>query len=202
MGSYSSSHHVQGLYAVKPGSNRGDFHCLSKFTHSTVIKEVQQWDKESPPVLPVPSDHCEEVGAECRVGLILSKASYDGLTRHINGLLQIVWHLHSSNCLHLRKKKEKCYEQNTWDISFYIILAPNIRRLSNDPLQKVTTGLKTQVQFLYSDIKKHFQVMKWDHNYSKQLTWMNPVYFLSISTSCWSALFLMLGSGSVPIAMR
>ncbi len=31
---------------------------------------------------------------------------------------------------------------------------------------------------------------------------MNPVYFLSISTSCWSALFLMVGSGSVPMAIR
>lgn len=43
---------------------------------------------------------------------------------------------------------------------------------------------------------------KYDIDMAHQLTWMNPVYFLSISTSCWSALFLMLASGSVPIAMR
>lgn len=50
-------------------------------THSTVIKEVQQRDEKSPPVLSVPPDHSEEVGAECRVGLVLSESSYDGFPR-------------------------------------------------------------------------------------------------------------------------
>lgn len=61
-------------------------------------------------MLPVPPDHGEEVGAECWVRLILAETSYDGLTRHTDGLLQIVWHLHPSNCLHLwqNTSKEKC----------------------------------------------------------------------------------------------
>ena len=38
--------------------------------------------------------------------------------------------------------------------------------------------------------------------WSDPLTWMKPVYFLSMSTSCWSALFLMAESGSAPMAIR
>jgi len=63
---------------------------VCRCTHRTVIEEVQQRDEESPPVRPVPPDHREEVGAEGRVRLVLAEASYDGPTRRLDGLLQVV----------------------------------------------------------------------------------------------------------------
>ena len=62
----------------------------SRFTHRAVIEEVQQRDEESPPVLPVPPDHGEEVSAERRVRLVLPETSDDGLTGRLDGLLQVV----------------------------------------------------------------------------------------------------------------
>lgn len=47
------------LYKIVPG------YVKLRFTHSIVIKKVEQRDEESSPMLPVSSDHGEQVRAEC-----------------------------------------------------------------------------------------------------------------------------------------
>lgn len=72
-----------------------------RFTHSTVIKEFQKRNEESSSMLPVPSDHAEEVGAERRVRFVLPETSDDRPTGGIDGLLQTVRHFHPSDSFHL-----------------------------------------------------------------------------------------------------
>ena len=74
---------------------------MDEETHGAVVKQVEQGDEEGSPVLPVPSDHGEEVGAEGRGGLVMPEASDDALAGRHDGLLHLVGHLHPSHCLHL-----------------------------------------------------------------------------------------------------
>lgn len=159
-------------------------------------------------MLPVSPDHRIEVGAECRMGLILSEASYYGFARQSDGLLQIVGHLHPSHCLHLFVMKEKCY---SWQLLEYVNKNKEILiyTCSSVTAELLSDSLRGCLWLFWekeiTNIILNHTATRWAlklDNAELQLTWMNPVYFLSISTSCWSALFLMLGSGSVPIAMR
>lgn len=68
-------------------------------------------------MLPVPSDHRVEVGAERRVRVVMAKPSYHCAFGALDGVLDLVGHLQPSDGLHLRKHQQReCF--NTGDTHF------------------------------------------------------------------------------------
>lgn len=72
-------------------------------TYRAVVKQVEQGNEESPPMLPVPSDHGVEVRAEGGVCVIVAKPSNHCAFGALDGVLHLVRHLQPCNSLHLRK---------------------------------------------------------------------------------------------------
>lgn len=71
-------------------------------TYRAVIKQVEQGNKESSPMLSVPSDHRVEVRAEGRVRVVVAKPSNHCAFGALDGVLHLVGHLQSCNSLHLK----------------------------------------------------------------------------------------------------
>lgn len=70
-------------------------------TYRAVVKQVEQRDEESTPVLPVPTDHGVEMRAEGGVRVVTAVTSNHHVFGSVNGLLHLIRHLQPCNCLHL-----------------------------------------------------------------------------------------------------
>lgn len=58
-------------------------------------------------MLPVPSDHRVEVGAQGRVRVVMAKPSYHCAFGALDGVLHLVGHLQPRDGLHLRKHQQR-----------------------------------------------------------------------------------------------
>lgn len=76
-------------------------------TYRAVVKQVEQGNKKSPPMLPVPSDHRIEVRAEGRVRVVVAKPSNHCAFGALDSVLHLVGHLQPCNSLHLRKHQQR-----------------------------------------------------------------------------------------------
>lgn len=70
-------------------------------THGAVVKQVEQGNEESPPVLSIPSDQSVEMRAEGRVRVIVAKTSNHCAFGSIYCLLYLIRHLQPCHSLHL-----------------------------------------------------------------------------------------------------